>query len=103
MNPRLGTSIHDVTCPLEVLRREVRETLHPFHGLHRFLPTLAAMAGHRVVEIPVNHRARKHGASKHGVRNRLFRGLRDLRAVRWMQERRMPHRVADVTPPPGEG
>lgn len=97
-NRRTGSSIHDVTCPLKVMRREVRECLYPFHGLHRFLPTLAEMAGFRVVEIPVGHRPRRHGVSKYGVWNRVFRGMRDLRAVRWMQDRRMTYRAERAGP-----
>jgi glycosyltransferase involved in cell wall biosynthesis len=97
-NRRTGSSIHDGTCPLKVFRRDVREVFYPFHGLHRFLPTLAEMAGHRVVEIPVGHRARKHGVSKYGVWNRVFRGIRDVRAIRWMQDRRMTYSATDATP-----
>lgn len=100
-NWRMGTSIHDVTCPLKVLRREVREVFYPFHGLHRFLPTLAEMAGYRVVEVPVGHRPRLHGESKYGVWNRVFRGLRDVKAVTWMRDRRMTYRVVD-RPPGGD-
>lgn len=96
---RTGDGIHDVTCPLKMFRRQVREVFYPFNGLHRFLPTLAQAAGFKVVEIPVNHRARKHGSSKYGVWNRLFRGLRDLRAVKWMLERRMTYKATRV----GEG
>ena len=95
-NRRTGASIHDVTCPLKAFRSEVREVFLPFDGMHRFLPTLAQMAGHRVVEIPVGHRPRVHGASKYGVWNRLFRGLSDLRAIRWMQRRRMTYRATEV-------
>jgi glycosyltransferase involved in cell wall biosynthesis len=98
-NWKTGSTIHDVTCPLKAFRREVREVFYPFHGLHRFLPTLAEMAGHRVVEIRVNHRPRLHGESKYGIWNRLFRGIRDLKAVRWMQARRMTYRAERVTPP----
>lgn len=95
-NRRTDSAIHDVTCPMKVFKREVREVFYPFHGLHRFLPTLAQMAGHSVVEIPVNHRARKHGSSKYGVWNRLFRGIRDVRAIQWMQDRRMTYRAERV-------
>lgn len=92
-NRRTRSAIRDVTCPLKVFKREVRDVFYPFHGLHRFLPTLAEMAGHRVVEIPVNHRPRVHGSSKYGVWNRVFRGMRDVKAIRWMQDRRMTYRV----------
>jgi glycosyltransferase involved in cell wall biosynthesis len=93
---RTGDGIHDVTCPLKVFRREVREVFHPFTGLHRFLPTLAQACGYRVVEVPVAHRARRFGKSKYGVWNRLFRGLSDLRAVKWMLARRMTYKASRV-------
>ena len=86
-NARLGSDIHDATCPLKAFRREVGAVLLPMNGLHRFLPDLARTAGFRVVEVPVGHRPRLHGRSKYGVWNRLFRGIRDLRGVRWMTDR----------------
>ncbi len=93
---RTGDRIHDVTCPLKALRREVREVFLPFDGLHRFLPTLAIGAGFRVVELEVSHRPRRHGTSKYGVWNRAFRGWRDLRAVKWMLSRRMTYKATRV-------
>jgi len=98
---RTGDGIHDVTCPLKAFRREVTSVFLPFNGLHRFLPTLAQAAGFKVVEIPVNHRARLHGESKYGVWNRLFRGLADLRAVQWMLDRRMTYKATRVADAPG--
>ncbi len=100
---RTGDGIHDVTCPLKVFRREAAAVFLPFNGLHRFLPTLAVAAGMKVVEIPVNHRPRLSGASKYGVWNRLFRGLADLRAVKWMIDRRMTYRATRVLDAPGGG
>lgn len=98
-----GDGIHDVTCPLKVFRREVVSIFYPFMGMHRFLPTLAQSAGFKVIEIPVNHRVRKHGESKYGVWNRLFRGLRDLRAVKWMLERRMTYKATRAGATDGGG
>lgn len=95
-NRKLGSSIHDVTCPLKAFRREVVSVYLPLNGIHRFLPNLAQTAGFRVVEIPVNHRPRRHGTSKYGVWNRLFRGMRDLRAVKWMQDRWIRYEAARV-------
>jgi glycosyltransferase involved in cell wall biosynthesis len=95
-NRELGSSIRDVTCPLKAFRREVIRVYLPLDGIHRFLPNLAATAGFRVVEMPVSHRPRRHGRSKYGVRNRLFRGMRDLRAVKWMQARWMRYEVTRV-------
>ena len=57
---------------------------------------LAAMRGFRVEQIPVGHRPRLHGVSKYGVWNRVFRGLRDLRAVAWMLDRQMTYRVTEL-------
>jgi dolichol-phosphate mannosyltransferase len=88
-NRRTGEAFHDITCPLKAFRAEIVPHLPPYHGMHRFYPTLARMAGFRVVEVPVSHRPRGSGRSKYGVRNRLSRGLRDLRIVRWMQENRL--------------
>jgi hypothetical protein len=63
-----------------------------FCGMHRFLPTLLRLEGARVIEIPVSHRARLYGRSKYGIRNRLFAGLVDVLAVRWMQRRALRYR-----------
>ena len=95
-NWRTGTAFHDISCPLRVMRSEVRGVFVPFDGLHRYLPMLASLAGYRVVEVPIRHRPRKYGRSHFGVWNRLFVGLRDLRTVRWMQKTRMTYRVEAV-------
>ena len=60
-----------------------------FRGFHRFVPTLLRMAGCRVLELPVGHRARRFGVSHYGIRNRAFVAFEDLLAVRWMQDRRL--------------
>lgn len=79
--------ITDVGCSLKAYRREFLEGLPTFDGMHRFLPALVQMFDARVKEVPVNHRPRIHGESKYGIGNRLWRGLLDLAAVRWMQAR----------------
>jgi hypothetical protein len=63
--------------------------------MHRFLPTLLRLEGARVVEVPVAHRPRHAGRSKYGIGNRLFVGLLDVLAVRWMQSRALRYRVRD--------
>lgn len=80
-------TIHDSACGLKVFKRECVERMPRFNGMHRFMPTLVKMKGYTVVEIPVHHRPRIAGVSKYGVGNRLFRGLRDTFAIRWMQSR----------------
>ena len=61
--------------------------------MHRFLPTLAKINGFRVAEVPVRHYDRMFGQSKYGVWNRLFKGLKDAFAVRWMKKRHIHYTV----------
>lgn len=94
-----GDRIHDTGCSLKIFRRAVIERLQLFDGMHRFFPALALMYGFTVTEVPVRHHPRAHGQSKYGVGNRLFRGLYDLIAVRWMQRRVLRYRVRASTVP----
>ncbi|MGP0594742.1 glycosyltransferase family 2 protein [Nitrospira sp. T9] len=79
--------ISDTGCSLKVFKQAVVKRLPPFKNMHRFFPALAQMYGFTVTEIPVQHFPRAHGTSKYGIGNRLFAGLYDLFAVRWMQKR----------------
>ena len=92
-NAMTHESVTDVGCSLRVFRRECVEQLSLFDGLHRFFPTLVRIRGFRIAEMPVNHFPRRGGRSKYGVHNRLWRGLRDLFAVRWMQRRVLRYQV----------
>jgi len=80
-------TVRDSACTLRAMRRPCTIALPPYDGLHRFVPTFLRIAGYRVVEVPVTHRARRFGESKFGVRNRAWRAFRDLLSVRWMQQR----------------
>jgi dolichol-phosphate mannosyltransferase len=108
-NWRTREQVHDTACGLKVFRREVLQRVKLWNGMHRFLATLARMEGFRVAEVPVVHRRRGSGRSHYGVWNRLWKGLRDVRAVRWMwrnhlhyvaTERVATERVATERPPP---
>jgi len=88
-------NIRDVGCTLRSYRRQYLHRIKLFEGMHRFLPTLLKLEGARVVEIPVRHRARTKGTNKYGISNRLFKGLRDLFAVRWMQSRYIRYEVKE--------
>ena len=94
-----GDRVHDTGCSLKVFRRPLIERLQLFTGMHRFFPALALMHGFSVTEVPVRHYPRVHGVSKYGVGNRLFKGLYDLFAVRWMQSRILRYRIASVSRP----
>jgi glycosyltransferase involved in cell wall biosynthesis len=97
----LGDAVRDSACTLRAMRAECRQALAPYQGLHRFVPTLLRHAGYRVVEVDVDHRPRRHGQSKFGIRNRAVRAFADLLAVRWLLSRRITYTIAeDLNPPP---
>jgi glycosyltransferase involved in cell wall biosynthesis len=89
--------VHDTGCSLKVFRRQVVERIPLFEGMHRFFPALARMHGFTVTEVPVRHFPRIHGQSKYGIGNRIFKALRDLLAVRWMQRQCHQYRYRDYT------
>lgn len=82
-----GPPIRDSGCSLRVARAEALAELVPFDGMHRFLPTLLAQRGFRVLEVPVGHSPRRTGRSKYGLVGRGLRGASDVLAVRWMGKR----------------
>jgi len=88
-------SVTDVGCSLRAMRTSYLRRVKLFRGMHRFLPTLLRLEGARVVEIPVQHRPRRHGRSKYGIGNRLFVGIVDVFAVRWMQRRALRAQTRD--------
>ena len=77
------------------MRRECREALIPFYGMHRFLPALIKGMGYKLVEIPVNHRSRRHGLSKYTFGNRALRATIDMFGVRWLLSRQIRIRLKD--------
>ncbi len=88
-------SVTDVGCTLRACRTEYLLRIPMFSGMHRFLPTLLKMEGARVTEVPVHHRPRLHGQPKYNIRNRIWRALADLFAVRWMQKRWIDRRLSE--------
>jgi glycosyltransferase involved in cell wall biosynthesis len=85
--------VRDTGCTLKAMRRECREALVPFYGMHRFIPALVKGMGYRLVEIPVNHRPRVAGVSKYGFGNRAWKATMDMFAVRWMLSRQIKIRI----------
>ncbi|AZO94841.1 glycosyltransferase [Iocasia frigidifontis] len=88
-----GEEIIDTGCPLKLFRSEVVKDYNLFEGMHRFFPTLAKMKGYSVVEVPVKHYPRHEGESKYGISNRLWVGLKDTLAVRWMKKRQISYQI----------
>jgi len=85
--------VRDTGCTLKAMRRECIGAFVPFKGMHRFIPALVKGAGFRLVEIPVNHRARKFGQSKYGLGNRALRATMDMFGVRWLLSRQLNYKV----------
>jgi dolichol-phosphate mannosyltransferase len=86
-------TIKDTGCSLKIMKTEYLKKIKMYKGLHRFLPTLMKMEGAKVIEVPVSHRPRTKGVSKYGTWDRAFSGLRDLMAVRWMQDRNISYKI----------
>jgi dolichol-phosphate mannosyltransferase len=91
-------TVRDTGCSLKAFRADALRQLALFNGMHRFLPTLIRLHGGSVREIPVRHRPRRHGTTKYGMWNRVFRSLADALAVRWMQRRALRYRVREELP-----
>ncbi|HEX3723149.1 MAG TPA: glycosyltransferase family 2 protein [Nitrolancea sp.] len=80
-----GIKLHDFNCGLKAYRREVIKEIRIYGELHRYIPVLAHFRGFRVVEIQVDHRARKYGRSKFG-NGRFARGFFDLLTVLFLAQ-----------------
>ena len=78
-----GVRLHDYGCSLKVFRGEVIKPLKLYGEMHRFIPAIASEQGVRIAEIEVNHRARRHGASKYGL-SRTVRVALDLVTVKFL-------------------
>lgn len=80
----------DTGCGIKLLHRATFLQLPAFDHMHRFLPALFQREGASVLSMPVRHRPRTYGVSKYGIRNRLWVGIVDLFAVRWLVRRAPP-------------
>lgn len=78
-----GVKLHDHNCGLKLFPADVSKEVRLYGELHRFIPILAHARGFSVTELEVNHRERRFGHSKYGVR-RFLRGLLDLVTVRFL-------------------
>jgi dolichol-phosphate mannosyltransferase len=75
-----GVRLHDHNCGMKAYRATVLREVRLYGELHRFIPVLAAARGFKVGEIVINHRPRRYGSSKYGVR-RFVKGFLDLVTV----------------------
>lgn len=90
----LGDPAHDSGCTLKVMKSSFAKRLPNWDGMHRFIPTYAAIWGLRQAEIPVRHRPRLHGKSKTRQLSRAFDATRDLFFM--LGEKRRAERAATV-------
>ncbi len=90
-----GDAIRDTGCSLKAMQRGAVKAIPCFDGMHRFLPSLIRLGGGAVVEVPVGHRPRRAGRSKYGMWNRVWRGLVDALAVRWLHKRRLDYVIRE--------
>jgi glycosyltransferase involved in cell wall biosynthesis len=78
-----GVRLHDYGCSLKAFRSEVVKPLKLYGEMHRFIPAIASEQTSSIAEVVVNHRARKHGASKYGI-GRTVRVILDLLTVKYL-------------------
>ena len=91
----LHDDIVDVGCSLRAYRRHCLMSIKLYNGMHRFLPVLLQIEGFDIGQVPVHHHPRQHGQSKYNMRNRAWRALMDLLAVRWMQNRQLCYDIIE--------
>ncbi len=77
-NSILKDNCIDTGCSLKIFDKKTFMNFPFFNGIHRFLPALFKGYGKETLFVSVDHRYRKHGYSKYGTFNRLFRGIRDM-------------------------
>jgi len=78
-----GLRLHDHNCGFKCFRAEATKEIRLYGELHRFIPVIAHSRGYRVAEIEVQHRPRRFGRSKYGMR-RFHKGLLDLMTVAFL-------------------
>ena len=75
-----GVKLHDFNCGFKAFRSNVVKNLYLYGDLHRFIPALVHSQGYKVIEIPVEHHARRFGSSKYGL-SRFTHGFLDFLTV----------------------
>jgi glycosyltransferase involved in cell wall biosynthesis len=78
-----GVRLHDHNCGMKCYRAEVLREIRLYGELHRFIPVLADARGFKVGEVVIQHRPRRFGSSKYGVR-RFVKGFLDLLTVKFL-------------------
>jgi glycosyltransferase involved in cell wall biosynthesis len=97
----LRDGCRDAGCGFKVIPRALALALPYFDNMHRFLPALARREGLAVREVPINDRARRHGASKYGFFDRAAVAFLDVIGMYWLMRRYSPRGdIAEVAAQP---
>ncbi|MEP0984048.1 glycosyltransferase family 2 protein [Ekhidna sp.] len=76
-----GIALHDFNCGLKAYSRDVVKHIHVYGEMHRYIPLIAKWNGYdKISEKVVEHRARKYGNTKYGMK-RFITGFLDLISV----------------------
>ncbi len=78
-----GVWLHDHNCGMKAYRAEIFREVRLYGELHRFIPVLANARGFKVGELEIQHRRRRFGHSKYGIR-RFVKGFLDLLTVKFL-------------------
>ncbi|WP_462248029.1 glycosyltransferase family 2 protein [Ekhidna sp.] len=76
-----GIKLHDFNCGLKAYKNTVVKNIHVYGEMHRYIPLIAKWNGFdKIGEKVVEHRARKYGTTKYGMK-RFITGFLDLLSV----------------------
>ncbi|MBI5857101.1 MAG: glycosyltransferase family 2 protein [Sphingobacteriales bacterium] len=76
-----GIKLHDFNCGLKAYKSRTVKGIEVYGEMHRYIPVLAKWSGFKKIgEKVVEHRARKYGKSKFGLR-RFINGFLDLLSI----------------------
>lgn len=78
-----GVQLHDYGCTLKAYRREVITGFRLYGEMHRFIPVYANSVGAKLIEVKVQHHARKYGKAKYGL-ERTIKVVLDLVTVKFL-------------------
>jgi dolichol-phosphate mannosyltransferase len=79
--------LRDTGCSLKAFHRKCLPDLPFVNGAHRFMGAYFRIHGRSIEQMPVDHRPRKHGASKYTNLKRLPRTTFDLIGFAWYRSR----------------
>ena len=77
----LGVQVQDSGCSLKAYKAPLIKGIPLYGEMHRFIPALCSLAGAKLAEIEVNHRARQFGVSKYGF-SRIQKVFFDIISIR---------------------